>query len=160
MKELTEIEKAVLTYGYLNPGISYPRLYQLAFNSKAKSTTIENYASKWKNSEEVQSFLRNLDAIEEARLREKIGRLQDEQARLNPDAVNFSDMDEFLRYAELKANTTNDEKIRLDYLKIIADLRRYKEASKDGDTEIQRFYTPILCSECQVYLDAKRKLEK
>ena len=72
--------------------------------------------------------------------------------------INFTDPSEFLQYLNNQANLLTDEKDKREYLKMLADLLRFKEGSKTGPDDIQRFYTPENCQNCALYLEQKRKI--
>ena len=96
------------------------------------------------------------NAILEAQQVETKPRQEEQTKPVAPaqNAVNFLNPDEFLQFANSQANEITDEKERREYLKMIANLLNYKE-SDNAETEIQRFYTPVCCSECEIYNKCK-----
>lgn len=160
-KELTELEKAVLAYGYLD-GLkgSALDLYLLChkLTGNASDKTIYEKASRWKNSGQAKEFLAGLKKRDEIRIANQVearissmekGTYKPEEAELGN--INFRNVDEFLSFANTQANLVKDEKDRREYLKIISDLMRFKEGSQDKDGDIQRFYVPVRCHECPLY---------
>ena len=72
--------------------------------------------------------------------------------------VDFRNRDEALNYYNELANTTSDERIRMDCIARISDLERFKaEISQKND--IVRAYMPLRCYECPIYLTARQNLE-
>lgn len=78
---------------------------------------------------------------------------------LQPLEVDFRDREQFLNFLNTEANRIKDGKTRLDVLKMLSDLQRMKEAENGKNGEIQRFYTPLQCSECVLYRKEKREIE-
>lgn len=78
---------------------------------------------------------------------------------LQPLEVDFRDREQFLNFLNAEANRIKDGKTRLDVLKMLSDLQRMKEAENGKNGEIQRFYTPLQCSECVLYRKEKAEIE-
>ena len=78
---------------------------------------------------------------------------------LQPLEVDFRDREQFLNFLNTEANRIKDGKTRLDVLKMLSDLQRMKEAENGKNGEIQRFYTPLQCSECVLYRKEKAENE-
>ena len=78
---------------------------------------------------------------------------------LRPLEVDFRDREQFLNFLNAEANRIKDGKTRLDVLKMLSDLQRMKEAENGKNGEIQRFYTPLQCSECVLYRKEKAENE-
>ena len=73
--------------------------------------------------------------------------------------IDFRDREQFLNFLNAEANRLSDQKARLDVLKMLSDLQRMKEAENGKNGEIQRFYTPLQCSECELYRRERAKIE-
>lgn len=73
--------------------------------------------------------------------------------------VDFRDREQFLNFLNAEANRIKDGKTRLDVLKMLSDLQRMKEAENGKNGEIERFYTPLQCSECALYRKANAEIE-
>lgn len=72
--------------------------------------------------------------------------------------IDFRNRDEALDYYNELANTTSDERIRMECVARISDLERFKaEVSQKND--ITRAYMPLRCYECPLYLAARQNLE-
>ena len=71
------------------------------------------------------------------------------------EKTNFLDRDEFLKFLNDRANQITDDKLRNDILKMLSDNLRYKDTERDENNEIQRFYTPITCENCEIYKRCK-----
>lgn len=182
-KPITEAEKAGLLYKYYNGIKSYKIAFCIAFPQRVERIKEENLnveVSKWKNSQRVQNYVKTLQTLDNARL-ENYARLKTKEMIQNPKTdtrgengqergsdqggesgkgtlsdgwVNFQDISEFLNFCERQANIITDEKERQNYLKMISDLLRYKEQDTQ-EKEVQRFYTPLNCSQCPLYKKEK-----
>lgn len=73
--------------------------------------------------------------------------------------VDFRDREQFLNFLNAEANRLSDQKARLDVLKMLSDLQRMKEAENGKNGEIQRFYTPLQCADCELYRRERAKIE-
>lgn len=152
---------------------------------KSVPASISQIVSNWKNSyiikdyynTEKAAYLRYLDQIraeaveafraeEESQTergkqgnRETGPKTKNSRKNANGDKIiNFQDRNEFLQYLEKRANEITDEKLKFDYIKQIAELQQYKkDADESGAKEIQRFYTPLQCQNCQLYKFRKDK---
>ena len=78
---------------------------------------------------------------------------------LQPLEVDFRDREQFLNFLNAEANRIKDGKTRLDVLKMLSDLQRMKEAENGKNGEIQRFYTPLQCRDCELYRKAEAEIE-
>lgn len=65
--------------------------------------------------------------------------------------VDFRDREQFLNFLNAEANRIKDDKARLDVLKMLSDLQRLKEADNGKNGEIQCFYMPLQCQDCELY---------
>lgn len=72
--------------------------------------------------------------------------------------IDFRNRDEALDYYNKLANTTSDERIRMECVARISDLERFK-AEVPQKNDITRAYMPLRCYECPLYLAARQKLE-
>ena len=145
-------------------------LYSIAFGSEKCKTLNENslktMSSNWFKSFRIQNFIKefkqNQDKQTEILTNEITERVKTETTnQLNQknqdENINFLDRDEFLQFLNSRANEITDDKLRNDILKMLSDNLRYKDGENDENNEIQRFYTPLLCKDCQLY---KAELDK
>ena len=171
MKGVTEQEKASLYYQVLERCDDWRKIYSIAigaerFNALGESAKQTN-TSRWKLSERIQTtkaeIERNLKAlIDEERQKaieeyKRAGETEPREGKgkkTKSEAVDFLNPDEFLKFANQQANEIKDEKERREYLKMIANLMNYKEGDQE-QTDIQRFYTPVLCENCVIYNKCK-----
>lgn len=72
-------------------------------------------------------------------------------------AEDFTGRENLINALNELANNAKDSREKIDTLKIIADLQRFKDQAKQEDNEIKRFYMPLKCSECVLYQKAKAK---
>lgn len=164
MRELTDAEKMVIHYAVLTSCEDWGLLYKVAigeerYNKMTHKSKVTS-TSKWKNSEEVQKELRERQydehrKKEETRIKEEERRGGTERPNTpkpqEVEQINFLDRDDFLKFLNTRANAITDDKLRNDILKMLSDNMRYKEAEKDTENEIQRFYTPLICKDCPLY---------
>lgn len=76
------------------------------------------------------------------------------------NSVDFSDREEMIKALNKLAANAKDDKAQLDALKIIADLQRFKDSAKTNDEDIKRFYMPLKCQECALYLKQKESIKE
>ena len=91
---------------------------------------------------------------DERRVLETETRKTEEGEPIN-EKTNFLDRDEFLQFLNDRANQIQDDKTRNDILKMLSDNLRYKDTERDENNEIQRFYTPVTCENCEIYKRCK-----
>lgn len=72
-------------------------------------------------------------------------------------AEDFTERENLITALNDLANCAKDSREKIDTLKIIADLQRFKDQARQDDNEIKRFYMPLKCSECVLYQKAKAK---
>lgn len=72
-------------------------------------------------------------------------------------AEDFTGRENLINALNELANNAKDSREKIDTLKIIADLQRFKDQAKQENNEIKRFYMPLKCSECVLYQKAKAK---
>ncbi len=160
MENLTDTEKAAIYYYVATNCDDRSLIYKLAkgadkFN-KLKDSSKRQSISKWFNLPEVverikfETYSQEKTKREEAEKYIKVGETETTQAQ-SLEAVNFLNRDEFLKFLNERANQITDDKQRNDILKMLSDNMRYKEAENQEQTEIQRFYTPIDCTKCEIY---------
>lgn len=76
------------------------------------------------------------------------------------NSVDFSDRIEMIKALNRLAANAKDDKAQLDALKIIADLQRFKDSAKTNDEDVKRFYMPLKCQECAIYLKQKESIKQ
>lgn len=177
MKGITDQEKAALYFQILERCEDWYLIYKLAIGegryNGIKETALQASVSRWKNLARIiearNEIERNLKAwiqeerdkaIEEYTKGAETESPQRTTRKANNKAVDFLNRDEFLQFLNDRANEIQDDKTRNDILKMLSDNLRYKEADKEEGNDIQRFYTPLLCKDCELYKEAKTKLSK
>lgn len=179
IRQLNDLEKAALLYKFYNGVKSFEPAFILSHPERAQRVTansLKTLVSAWKRSPEVQNYLQDLNLTDKARAARITGqrnttsnRTTDNETRRDEtgkeekgifpdDFTNFQNVQEFLNYCTNQANRLTDEKERQFYLKMISDLMQYKETDK-GQNDIQRFYTPLQCSNCPLYKEGEKKLQ-
>lgn len=101
-----------------------------------------------KNQEEIAHIWQSVNACKEniSQIPKEVG-----EAITPTPEIDFRDRESFLNFLNKEANRINDQKTRLDVLKMLSDLLRMKEAESGREGEIQRFYTPLSCRDCELY---------
>lgn len=168
MLDININEYAAIVFHVVENCDDWYKIYTIAKGPKSlnKQTPDSKKAlvSKWKNSPEIK---RATDEIKKeietkkddfkkmiiAGLETETTKSQTESAR--NESVNFLDRDEFLKFLNDRANEISDDKLRNDILKMLSDNLRYKDSETAENNEIQRFYTPKLCENCQIYNKCK-----
>lgn len=74
--------------------------------------------------------------------------------------VDFSDRGQMMQALNRLAANAKDDKTQIDVFKIIADLQRFKDSAKTNDEDIKRFYMPLKCQECMLYLKQKENINE
>lgn len=168
LQDLTPQQQAAIYYHVVANCNDWAILFQIAEGKKryenltelSKSRTV----SKFKNSDAIQQSIQELKYI--LSLKEKQIR-EDERTKRETETTegttvgkfnektNFLDRDEFLQFLNTRANQITDDKLRNDILKMLSDNLRYKDTERDENNEIQRFYTPMVCENCQIYNKCK-----
>lgn len=160
-KEISQSEKAAIYYHLVGRCDNWAELYKIAKGEEAYTrltkASQEASVSKWKNSEKIQTALKETAYLLQKE-REEIEARAVQNYRERPaegeeslSDVNFLDRDEFLAYLNKQANRIQDEKTRNDTLKMISDNLRFKDMEKDKSEEEMRFYVPMTCHECPLY---------
>ena len=133
-----------------------PQKYE-SYTDKSKSVILSN----WWRSEAVQAGIIDLKYILEDKVNKEIERaikeIENEKMKgsnRSKDEVNFLNLDEFLQYANEQANKINDEKERRAWVEMIGKYMNFRE--NDEETEQIKAYTPLICSDCPLYQEAKK----
>lgn len=171
MEDITKAEKAAIYYALIERCNDWQEVYKIAigaerFNALTDKAKQSN-ASRWKTSHKIQKAREEIEAIliaKEKAIKEKAiqeannGETEPPKGttnKNNTEQTDFLNRDEFLKFLNTRANEITDDKLRNDILKMLSDNMRYKESEKDDNTEIQRFYTPITCTDCEIYKKCK-----
>lgn len=171
MEDITKAEKAAIYYAILERCNDWQEVYKIAigaerFNALTDKAKQSN-ASRWKTSHKIQKAREEIEAILIARekaIKEKaVKEIQGEETeptkgatkKANTEETDFLNRDEFLKFLNTRANEITDDKLRNDILKMLSDNMRYKESEKDESNEVQRFYTPVVCENCDIYRKCK-----
>ena len=167
---LTNLEKAVIGYYmYDSDGgkISWPDIFIMLYPDKLQLSpkSITEAASRWKKSPDVIRFT---DELKE-RIRKRKECLTAECAAGSPVASKLAQYG-----SERATNRTRKEIITElntmadmstdvgEKTKIFELINKYQsltdEEEKETGSDIMRFYTPMLCHECPLYLQKKKEL--
>lgn len=182
-KDLTLTEVAAL-YLYVFGGESnWKKVYQAASGATEEEmaespTKFSTYVSRWKASEKVTRELERITLLKEVMLQQERNkafedgkksiledpettteiRMKAEKARSEAAAARFTDYTDPERQKqklnEIVANA-KDNGEALDALKVIIQGQKNdQEAAKDK--QVQRFYVPLRCYECPLYMEKKK----
>lgn len=172
-RTVSEREKAILTAYVFDETIDFELAYKLAREGSYKellSLDKRQLAQRWINQERIKKYIKQQKTKLDAILDEKAKKLlEDEEWRKNQIGqideetgyVDFTDRQTFINYLSHLANTTTDEVLRKDILKMISDNLQFKTNAFDkNEDDIQRFYTPLHCRECKLYQKQKNQEPK
>lgn len=167
MENLTQSEKAALYFQLVENCEDWKVIYKIAIGekhyNKLKESTQNANTSHWKKSPRIQNaydeikrrFYYKTEEIKQKAIENHIEKGSEEPQkgakRSFAKATNFLDRDEFLQFLNDRANEIQDDKLRNDILKMLSDNLRYKDTERDENNEIQRFYIPLCCKDCDLY---------
>ena len=184
LQDLTDKEKALIYFAAATDCHDWIKIYEYSrptgqFLEGSKSTIAVN-CSRWKHSAKVAKYFTEVvDTLKAERdrifelgkregfevARKKIngnGELaevcQDKLTQNKANGIDFTDKNQLLKYLNQQANLITDDKLRTDYIKLISELARLKDDAAQT-TDIQRFYTPVKCQECEIYKRQKKATE-
>lgn len=168
MEALTEFERAAIIFHVFGGCKDRRTLFQIAEGEnrvkRLNESSLKTTATNWYKSHKIQSGIKYFQALKQDQENEIIqtyiasGETEPTKPAKEPQqdgAVNFLDRDEFLQFLNDRANEITDDKLRNDILKMLSDNLRYKDTERDENNEIQRFYTPITCENCPIYIKCK-----
>lgn len=167
MEILNDKERAALLYHVFTGCKDRAVLFEIAEGenrlNRLKDSSKAQTFSNWFNSKKIQEGIKRITyEIEEVKRQyaESVRPVRETEAREGDgtnklqSTVNFLNPEEFLDFANKQANEITDEKERREYLKMISNLMNYKD--QDGEQiDVQRFYTPVLCENCEIYNKCK-----
>ena len=162
-KDLTLLEQAVLTHLYLHNIKDWTPFYLALFpKTKAKEENLPTIISHFRRSARVQQYwktLQNLQPVQFSKIIEKRNKEEqsEDKEKFSEGLHDFTNIDAFLQYCNDRANSVTNERDRQQYLKFISDLLSFKNSGPDTKQDIQRFYTPLQCSSCPLYIAEKAK---
>ena len=164
MENLTELERAAIIF-YIFGGCKDRKiLFQIAEGenrvNRLNENSLKTICNTWFNSHKIQSGIKYFSTLKQDHENEIINKyiagLETESTKGTKEntpneKTNFLDRDEFLQFLNSRANEIQDDKLRNDILKMLSDNLRYKDTERDENNEIQRFYTPVICENCEIY---------
>lgn len=161
-KDLTLLEQAVLTHLYLHNIKDWTPYYLALFpNTKAKEENLPTIVSHFRRSARVQQYWKTLQNLQPVQFSKLIEKRENENGtgkeKFSAELHDFTNIDAFLQYCNDRANSVTNERDRQQYLKFISDLLSFKNSGPDTKQDIQRFYTPLQCSACPLYIAEKAK---
>ena len=156
-KELTQAEKAAIYYHLVGKCDDWSQLYNIAKGEgtleKMEKSSRPSMVSRWKNADHIQTAIKEISFLLQREREEFAERAVQAYKDNQENPTNGTTL------AEVKqANRIQDEKTRNETLKMISDNLRYKDMDKekDEDEEVRRFYTPMVCHECPLYLRCQK----
>ncbi len=135
----------------------------------SRFSALNSIVTRWKFRPEIQELYKELQEFhdaqrlqmmregEERKEREREERRGKEDSKSGKAAqIDYNDPKERRRaYNRIIAESQDDPKTQLDALKVIEGLQKDdRQAAKDA--QIQRFYTPLKCQNCPLYIKAKK----
>lgn len=169
VKSITLREKAAIIYSIITGITDNVTFYSIAKGSEnyINKDSYSNMGSKLKSKDHIKQYYTEAQNIIDNYIVQRV-----KQLNINPDNnnyrsdsvindsldsftiknINFTNPTEFIQYLNDQANNIQDEKTKREYLKMLADLLRFKDGGNGGqDNDIQRFYTPVTCRSCMLY---------
>lgn len=163
---LSLLEQAALTWAYYNKVKTWSDVYAACHPGATSLSGLRSSASRWRRNPAVEQYLKNVAEMDELRIGERLKIELAKRENLPEVApivdkfggIDFTDVNQFIQFLNSQANTISDERDKREYLKMLADLLRFKEGSQDKGQDIQRFYTPLQCKDCVLYKKEKEAL--
>lgn len=137
-------------------------------------SALNTLVSRWINSEKVKGFLSHCDSLILSKQAEAFQRGKDQAQRASLEAEKIQGDSERTQTRQAReidyydpknqrtqinriiAESQDDPKTQLDAIKAIQQTQRDdRQAAKDN--QIQRFYTPVNCHFCPLYLKKRQK---
>lgn len=167
-KRLTPGEIAAVYYHVFGGCQDWQLLYAIADGIKDKQVydINRNTVSKWKGMDKITGLIQQLTA-EKARTENKTAEKGTDDAggsvrtETGPKLKNYKFVDyssPAAQQAKLNelVNTADDPGEALDALKVIIQSQKAdRDAAKEG--RVQRVYLPVSCTDCPLYLKARKK---
>lgn len=165
-KDITVKEKAAIIYNIItgiNDGITF---YTIAKGKPELNINRESYTNsgnKLKKQQYIQDYYiqaqniidnyisSRINIIKQSGNNSSNGDINSKEDSFTLKNIDFTNITEFVTYLNNQANTIQDEKSRREYLKMLADLLRFKDGASGSNDDIQRFYTPQTCKNCLLY---------
>ena len=173
--ELTIREKAAIIYNFIT-GEPWTECYKIASRGELakieKSAHLAVLASSWKKAYKVQAFIQEFETLQNDKQNKIINEAinQDRQQRGDSESnagkgrkqsknIDYSDPKNRRQlYNEVIANSGDDYKTKLDAAKVFEQIQKDdREAAKAQKQS--RVYLPVACSECPLYLKARKRLQ-
>lgn len=157
VKNITLREKAAILFSLLT-GITDNITFYIIAKGSENNINRESYSTmgmQLKKKEHIQQYYNEAKEILHNYV---INHIDSEGNTFALKNINFTNPEEFVQYLNAQANTITEERDRREYLKMLADLLRFKEGNKGGADDIQRFYTPQNCQNCELYKLQRSKL--
>lgn len=165
IKNISLREKAAIIYSIITGITDNVTFYTIAKGSDnyINKDSYSNMGSKLKSKDHIKQYYTEAQNIIDNYITSRIKQLQyndnlDSSSNNNGlvdsftiKNINFTNPTEFIQYLNDQANNIQDEKTKREYLKMLADLLRFKETGNDPGNDIQRFYTPVTCKNCLLY---------
>ena len=167
-KRLTPGEIAAVYYHVFGGCQDWTLLYAIADGIKDKQVydINRNTVSKWKGMDKITGLIQQLTA-EKVRT-EKATADKGEENSVRTEKAPVLKNSKFVDYSSPAAqqaklnelvNTADDPGEALDALKVIIQSQKAdRDAAKEG--RVQRVYLPVSCTDCPLYLKARKKGEK
>ena len=179
-KEINDREKAAIFYHVFAGVDDWRTLYKIADPKTDRPEGIkffDTYVSKWKNSDKIKAYLQEVQELKarqqlqqrEIGQKEQIEReqkaVEGEHTESKPERkqakiIDYSDPKNRQQlYNNVIARSQDDPKTQLDAAKMFEQIQKDdREAAKLQ--KVQRVYLPIVCSDCPLYLKARKKTTK
>lgn len=147
-------------------------------DSKKEIKYLDTYVSKWKNSDKIKDFVKilqeekarqqaeqRLKGQEEEKNKAKEEIENNERTEAKPESkdvkvIDYSDPANRKRlYNEVIASSGDDYKTKLDAAKVFEQIQKDDREAARSQKQV-RYYLPLRCENCILYLKAQKKTTK
>ena len=164
-KDITVKEKAAIIYNIItgiNDGITFYTIAKGKTEVNINRESYSNSGNKLKKQQYIIDYYNQAQNIIDNYIGSRINNIKhtdnngcndidNKDNSFTLKNIDFTNITEFVTYLNNQANTIQDEKSRREYLKMLADLLRFKDGASGSNDDIQRFYTPQTCKNCMLY---------
>lgn len=180
-KYITEREKAAIYYHIFGGVDDWRILYKIAdpeTDNNKEMKYFDTYVSKWKCSDKIKDFVKivqeekarqqaeqRIKGREEEKIKAKEEIENNEYTETKPEGkevkiIDYSDPANRKKlYNEVIANSKDDYKTKLDAAKVFEQIQKDDREAARSQKQV-RYYLPLRCENCTLYLKAQKKTTK
>lgn len=141
----------------------YKKAYLLINPDYSTKENINDLVSHWKNKPRVRKLYNSLKDSANSKIEQRFNLYassenENETGSNDKNKLDYTKRLNIINFLNKQLNTIQDDKQKLDYIKTLIDLLRLKEDQNKNTNDIQRFYTVITCSNCELYKQKKAEI--